>query len=87
MESYLSGDKDTAERLSAVIRGLNQIVHTPAYAYPRSLKPVLNHLGFPMGSIRRPYLPPPAEQQEEMCRRVDELHLEQYEDLPTATTV
>jgi dihydrodipicolinate synthase/N-acetylneuraminate lyase len=82
MHEFLHGDKARAKELAGVIRQLNEIVHTPQYYYPRSLKPVLNHLGFDMGIIRRPYLPPPTEQQEEMGRRIDELHLEQYESLP-----
>jgi dihydrodipicolinate synthase/N-acetylneuraminate lyase len=82
MGSFLDGDREKAKQLSEVLKQLNAIVHTPEYHYPRTLKPILNHLGFDMGIIRRPYMPPPPEQQEEMIRRVAELDLGQYEDLP-----
>jgi 4-hydroxy-tetrahydrodipicolinate synthase len=86
MKAFLDGEKDEAKRLSDIIKQLNAVVHTPAYAYPRSLKPVLNHLGFDMGSIRRPYLPPTEELQAEMRGRIDEVDLGRFEDLPRRAT-
>jgi dihydrodipicolinate synthase/N-acetylneuraminate lyase len=82
MAAYHSGDKDLARELSGVIRALNDIIHTPRYYYPRSIKPILNHLGFEMGIIRRPFLPPPPDLQKEMGERVDALQLQQYGDHP-----
>src|SRR4051794_20473222 len=51
MQAFLDGDKERAKQLSDVLKQLNAIVHAPEYAYPRSLKPVLSHLGFDMGII------------------------------------
>jgi 4-hydroxy-tetrahydrodipicolinate synthase len=73
LESYHAGDKTRAKVLSAKIQQLNEIVHTPRYYYPRSIKPILNHLGFDTGIIRKPYLPLSDEVQEEIRRRVDAL--------------
>src|SRR5260221_14771334 len=56
MEAFHTGEQDRAKELGLVLRQLNEIVHTPQYYYPRSLKPILTHLGFDMGIIRRPYL-------------------------------
>ena len=84
MAAFHSGEKDQAKQLGLVLRELNEIVHTPRYYYPRSLKPILNHLGFDMGIIRRPYLPPSADLQREMCTRIDELDLGRFEDLPSS---
>jgi dihydrodipicolinate synthase/N-acetylneuraminate lyase len=82
LAAYHRGEKNVAEELSDVVRQLCEIVHTPSYCYPRSIKPILNHLGFSMGIIRRPYMPPSDDLQREMRRRIDALHLERFEDLP-----
>lgn len=82
LEAYHSGDKKKAKQLSDVIHQLGEIIHDRRYNYPRTIKPISNFLGLDMGSIRRPYLPPPPEQQAEMAKRVAALHLEQYEKLP-----
>jgi dihydrodipicolinate synthase/N-acetylneuraminate lyase len=82
MDAFAAGDLEAARERSQVIAELEAIVHTRAYAYPRSLKPLLAHLGFDVGSIRRPHLPPPEELRAEMCSRLDALHLERLEDLP-----
>jgi dihydrodipicolinate synthase/N-acetylneuraminate lyase len=80
--AYHSGDKVRAKELSEVVAELCHIVHTPHYHYPRSIKPVLNHLGFDAGAIRRPYLSLSAELQHEIARRIDELDLGRFEALP-----
>jgi 4-hydroxy-tetrahydrodipicolinate synthase len=82
MAAFHSGDLVRAKELSVVIRLLNDVMHDPRYHYPRSLKPVLNRLGFDMGIIRRPYLPLPADLQAELTARIDELDLGRYETLP-----
>jgi dihydrodipicolinate synthase/N-acetylneuraminate lyase len=84
MAAFHAGEKGRAKQLGLVLRQLNEIVHTPHYYYPRSLKPILNHLGFDMGIIRRPYLPPNPDLQREMCTRIDELDLGRFEDLPSS---
>ncbi len=82
MESYHAGDKKRAQELSDKLRELNEIVHTHEYYYPRSIKPVLNHLGFKFGIIRRPYLPLSPDVQREIRHRIDELDLKSIEALP-----
>jgi 4-hydroxy-tetrahydrodipicolinate synthase len=79
IDAYHCGDRERARQLSDTLARLNRIVHQPSYAYPRTIKPILNSLGFRMGIIRRPYLPPSAETQEEMARRVAELDLARFE--------
>jgi dihydrodipicolinate synthase/N-acetylneuraminate lyase len=83
--AFHAGEKEYAKELGTILRRLNEIVHTPRYYYPRSLKPILNHLGFEVGIIRRPYLPLSPEIQSEMCMRIDELDLERFEDLPRSS--
>jgi dihydrodipicolinate synthase/N-acetylneuraminate lyase len=80
MAAFHRGDKDHARQLADVLRRLNEIIHTPRYYYPRSIKPVLRHLGFDMGIIRRPFLPPAPDLQREMAQRIAELDLAQYGD-------
>jgi dihydrodipicolinate synthase/N-acetylneuraminate lyase len=82
LAAHQAGDHELSRELSAKLRRLNEIVHDHRYHYPRSIKPILSHLGFEMGSIRRPYLPPATELQLEMQRRVDELGLDRIESLP-----
>jgi len=73
LEAYHAGDKARARELSAKIQQLNEIVHTTRYYYPRTIKPILNHLGFETGIIRKPYLPLAPEVQDEIRQRIDEL--------------
>lgn len=82
LAAYHSGDLAQAEVLSAVVGDLCRIVHTARYHYPRSIKPILTALGFGVGSIRRPYLPPPPDLQAEMAGRVAGLDLWRFEALP-----
>lgn len=82
MDAFHGGDLVAARELADRIRALNVIVHDPRYAYPRSLKPVLNHLGFETGAIRRPYLPLAEPVRAELCARVDELELWRHESVP-----
>lgn len=82
LDAYHSGDKKKAKELSDVIERFGAIIHGPGYNYPRTIKPISNFLGLDMGIIRRPYLPPPQAQQDEMCKRVAALDLGQYEKLP-----
>ncbi len=81
-EAYHSGDKAKAKQLCDAIDQLGAIIHDPKYSYPRTIKPILNHLGFEMGIIRRPYLPPPADLQREMTERINKLAHWDMEDLP-----
>jgi dihydrodipicolinate synthase/N-acetylneuraminate lyase len=83
MAMFHAGDRARAKELSATIRALNDVMHAPEFHYPRSLKPVLNHLGFDMGIIRRPYLGLPPDREAELLRRIDELSLDSIEALPT----
>jgi N-acetylneuraminate lyase len=85
MTAFHAGEKDLAKQLGTVIRQLNEIAHTPRYYYPRSLKPILNHLGFDVGIIRRPYLPLSVDIEGEICQRIDELDLGRFETLPRSS--
>lgn len=82
LDAHHKGDKRKAAELSDIINTLGEIIHEPKYYYPRTIKPILNHLGFDSGTIRRPYMPPKEEYQREMAHRVDALHLERFDDLP-----
>jgi 4-hydroxy-tetrahydrodipicolinate synthase len=82
MNGFAGGDKKEARELSAVLAGVNDVMHTKQYAYPRTLKVLLNHLGLDVGGIRRPHLPPPDDQRLEMCERLDQLDLGRFEELP-----
>jgi dihydrodipicolinate synthase/N-acetylneuraminate lyase len=82
MEAFHAGDLEVARDYAERIRSLNLVVHDQRYAYPRSLKPILEHLGFAVGAIRRPYLPLPEAVRAELCARVDELELWRIEDVP-----
>ncbi len=73
MEYYHAGEKERAKELSAMIKKLNEIVHTTSYYYPRTIKPILNHLGFETGIIRKPYMPLAPEVQDEIRQRIDGL--------------
>ncbi|MCL0102249.1 dihydrodipicolinate synthase family protein [Dehalococcoidia bacterium] len=73
MAAFHRGEKALAKDLSDRIRKLNQIVHGPDYYYPRSIKPILNHLGFETGIIRLPYMPLADEVQKEIRKRIDEV--------------
>ena len=82
VESFLAGDKKNAKALSERIKALNEVIHTPQYYYPRSIKHALNHLGFSVGGIRRPYMGLSEAMQREIALRIDALHLGDIEDLP-----
>ena len=82
VDAHRRGDKVEAKRLLDVVARLCEIVHTPEYCYPRSIKPILNHLGFDVGIIRKPYMPPKSEHQLEMAERVAGLELGRFEELP-----
>jgi 4-hydroxy-tetrahydrodipicolinate synthase len=84
IESFHAGDRQTARALSDRIRRLNDIIHAPHRYYPRSLKPALNHLGFDVGIIRRPYLPLDEETQRGIRADLDALNLSATENLPAA---
>jgi 4-hydroxy-tetrahydrodipicolinate synthase len=82
LDAHHQGNQEKAKTLSDVIQALGEIVHDHDYYYPRTIKPILTHLGFDAGSIRRPYQGMDEEHRREMVKRIDELHLETYEDLP-----
>lgn len=84
MKAFHDGDRETAKRLSARIRTLNEIIHKPGRYYPRSIKPALRHLGFEVGIIRRPYMPIPESEQAKIRAELDLLDLRQSEVLPPA---
>jgi len=84
LSAYHGGDKETARTLSATLAELCHVIHTSRYSYPRSIKPVLDHLGFAAGAMRRPYLPLNDALQQELTTRLDELDLGRFERWATA---
>jgi 4-hydroxy-tetrahydrodipicolinate synthase len=79
-ELFHRGEMERARALSAKLQALRDIIW--AYHFPRSIKPILNHLGFSVGTVRRPFLPLSAEAQREMLEKIDALDLGAIESLP-----
>jgi 5-dehydro-4-deoxyglucarate dehydratase len=79
-ELYHAGDKDGARKLSDTFDELWKLVGPgKEYLYPRCTKPILRHLGFNVGGIRRPFLPLPPERERELLRKIDEIGLKEIE--------
>ena len=71
---YHAGDKAGARERSAVLDRLWRLVGPgQRYAYPRCVKPILRHLGFSAGEMRRPFLPLAPEEEGELLRAIDAL--------------
>ena len=77
---YHAGDKEGARRMSAVLDGLWKLVGPgQRYAYPRCVKPLLRHLGFAVGEIRRPFLALPPDEERALLREFDALGVREVE--------
>ena len=79
IETYRAGDRPQAKALFDILERLRLLLMR--HLYPRSLKPALQHLGFPVGDPRRPVLPLDPAAVRAIARVLDELDIKRIEGL------